>query len=98
MSIEYRRGGKPTHPENIFCDVFCVTCPRVSEENGDYLDGPAEIVSFGEGLSPKQALTKAKEHEILRGKHHQLVIREFDEGDMIKKLNSLLNSEFSRFY
>jgi hypothetical protein len=80
MTIEIIGGEHPTHQENLIYDVMCFTCPRVSEENGDYLPGPSELADITQDLTLKKAQEIASQHEGEYGRDHQIIIRTFDVG------------------
>lgn len=80
MSIEIFGGKDPSHIENLIFDVRCFSCPRVSEENGDYLPGPDELADITQNLTFDGARKIAEQHENRYGKDHQIIIRAFDIG------------------
>jgi len=80
MSIEVDGGRKPSHIENLIYDVRCFSCPKVSEESGDYLPGPAELADITQDLTLQDAMKIANEHERKYGKSHQITLRAFDIG------------------
>lgn len=80
MSIEVKGGQNPSHIENLIYDVRCFSCPKVSEESGDYLPGPAELADITQNLTLEGAMSIAKEHERKYGNNHQITLRVFDIG------------------
>lgn len=80
MSIEIKGGQEPSHTENLIYDVLCFSCPKVSEEDGDYLPGPDELADITQDLTLDQAIEVAKQHERRYGESHEIVIRAFDIG------------------
>jgi len=80
MSIEIKGGQNPSHIENLIYDVRCFSCPKISEESGDYLPGPDELADITQNLTLQDAMGMAKRHEGKYGKNHKITIRAFDIG------------------
>jgi hypothetical protein len=77
MSIRIERPENPTHEENLIYYGECLSCPKISEENGDELPGNFEVASFGDNLTRVRAVELAKRHERLSGKH-EIILRAMD--------------------
>lgn len=86
MSIRIERPEKPTHEENMIYYAECRECPRISEENGDFLPGNFEVASFGDNLNFDQARALAEKHERNISGSHKIVIRGLDIGRLQKIL------------
>lgn len=82
MTIEIRRVTSPTHLDNLFYDVKCFNCREISEENGDYLPGPCELVSWESHVNFSQAMKISYNHQLKEGVNHRIVVREFDSGEI----------------
>lgn len=92
MPIEIKRSSSPSHIENLFYDSHCLSCHKISEENGDFIDEPFEIAGFEEVLPLDKTIEKSEEHERRsKEKNHQIIIREFDTGVIWDALDSLSN-------
>jgi hypothetical protein len=80
MTIEIIGGRNPSHIENLIYDVRCFSCPNISEENGDFLPGPAELADITQDLTLSQAQQKAQIHEKKYGRDHEIFFRALDIG------------------
>ncbi len=80
MGIEILGGQNPSHVENLIYDVRCFSCPRISEENGDFLPGPDELADITQDLTLEGAQRIAEKHENEYGKDHKIILRAFDIG------------------
>lgn len=88
MTIEIKRVKYPAHSENLFSDVHCFRCNDISQENGDFLDRPLELVGFESLATLEKALQEAQRHNA-HYPDHKIIVREFDAG----KLQELLGNQ-----
>jgi len=66
-------------------DVQCLACNDISEEDGDFLDRPLQIIGFEENATFEQAQEAAQRHNA-RYPDHNIVIRGFN----IRKIREAL--------
>lgn len=86
MTIEIKRNSDPSHEENMIYFAECQTCPKISEENGDFLPGNFEVASFGDDLNLDQVMRLSEEHERNISGPHRIVIRGLDVGKLQERL------------
>jgi hypothetical protein len=87
MSIEVKENSKPpSHEENLFFQVVCYSCPRVSEEDGDILPGPDYLADIGDNFNRVQAKSLAEAHDFKYAGKHNIVVRYFDIPKIRKTL------------
>lgn len=78
MTITINKPQDISHEDNMIYQVQCYNCPRISEENGDFLPGHMEIAGIHEHVNYEGALELAKNHESEEGEDHQIVIDGMD--------------------
>lgn len=86
MSIEIKRNPNPTHEENMIYFAECQTCPKISEENGDFLPGNFEVASFADDLTLEQVIHLSEKHERNISGPHKIIIRGLDVGKLQEQL------------
>ncbi len=88
MSIEITDPDHPSHSENIIYDAHCLSCNQLSEENGDELNRPLELVGFEKHATRAVALKEAQGHDAQYQGRCLVRIRGIDLGKLKKSLRS----------